>query len=404
MDVWMEAMAEHGLDPAFYLRRRPLAEVLPWDHLDAGVSRRFLLQDLAPAVSGVLTPDCSIERCTWCGACDFTRVRNVDYHPAGAKGADHRGGEISRWAELAVPGDDAGPAWETKAWRELRSRTRPRSPRLPVPAEVPPPAPIVPRDAHTAPRVPRATAGDGNAEEWLGAVPSSLTPEPDAAAPCQRIRLRYRKVGPARFIGTREIGTVFLRAARRAALPLAFSRGHHPMPRLSFSPAIPLGFSSDDEYVDLDLTAPLAPEAVVARLGAELPDGLEPLAAVEVPRSGPSIDAGIAAFVYEVDLADLDEPPAPERVADAVARFARAAAFPIRKRGRSGDRTVDARRFVHALAQAGPQRLTLELAVGPDGTVKPGALLGELLAIPPDVIPALRVHKLATRFREAAAA
>ena len=59
---------------------------------------------------------------------------------------------------------------------------------------------------------------------------------------------------------------------------------------------------------------------------------------------------------------------------------------------------------VHALVQAGPQRLTLDLAVGPDATVKPGVLVAELLAIPPDAIPTLRVHKLATRFREAAAA
>src|SRR5881397_2811184 len=117
-------MAAHGLDPHFYLRRRPLEEKLPWDHLDAGVSRKFLLQDLARAVSGVLTPDCSIERCTYCGACDFQAVRNVDYHPAGAKGSDHRGHQTSRWADLVVPTEDAAgaPAWETKAWREARKR------------------------------------------------------------------------------------------------------------------------------------------------------------------------------------------------------------------------------------------------------------------------------------------
>src|SRR5439155_2095498 len=88
-EVWHPAMAAHGLEPRFYLRRRPLAEKLPWDHLDAGVSRKFLLQALARAVAGVLPPDCSIERCTYCGACDFEAVRNVDYHPEGAKGSDH---------------------------------------------------------------------------------------------------------------------------------------------------------------------------------------------------------------------------------------------------------------------------------------------------------------------------
>jgi radical SAM family uncharacterized protein/radical SAM-linked protein len=416
LELWLAALAEHGLDPAFYLRRRPLDEALPWDHLDAGVSKRFLRQDLARAVEGLLTPDCSIERCTSCGACDFERVRNVDYHPTGARGSDHRGDEISRWAELAVPNDaEDDLAWETKAWRETRARVAERAGRReprprPSPAfETPLPARLcgsAERPAVAAAERPRPAggSGDGNAEEWLGAVPSSLTPTAATALPQQRIRLRYRKIGPARFIGTREIGNVFLRAARRARLPLAFTQGHHPLPRLSFSPAIPLGFSSDDEYVDLDLTATLVPAALVARLGAELPEGLEPIGAAEVPRSAPSIDAGIEAFLYEIDLGTLDQPPARERVAAAVARFRDGTTFPLRQRGRSGERTVDARRFVRTLEHTADTRLRLEIAIGPDGTVKPLALVAALLGLSADAAPLLRVHKIATRFRAPAAA
>jgi radical SAM family uncharacterized protein/radical SAM-linked protein len=401
IELWEEALAAHGVDPAFYLRRRPLEERLPWDHLDAGVSRKFLLQDLARAVNGILTPDCSIERCTYCGACDFEAVRNVDYHPEGAKGGDHRGRGISRWAELAVPSPegDEQPAWETRSWREIRARVARRRTAAPRPA----PALGVPLPGAVADgNGGRHEGGDGNAEEWLGAVPSSLAPASETLPARQRIRLRYRKLGPARFIGTREIGNVFLRAARRARLPLAFSQGHHPMPRLSFSPAIPLGFSSDDEYLDLELTAPLPPPDVMARLAAELPEGLEPTAAVEVPRSAASIDAGVSAFVYDVDLSALDVPPPPETVAAAVARFTDASAFPVRKRGRTGEQTVDARRWVQALRQSAPQQVRVEVAVGPGGTLKPGALLGALLDLPADAIPSLRVHKVSTRFRAAA--
>ena len=403
MDVWREALAAHGLDLAFALRRRPLGETLPWDHLDAGVSKKFLLQDLARAVNGVLTPDCSIERCTYCGACDFEAVRNIDYHLAGAKGGDHRGARVAGWADRAVPPTGETPAWETKAWYELRAREASRGPtQRPRPAEaVPLPTALTTPDA--APPSRRG-GGDGNADEWLGAVPSSLTPAPEVAPAVQRIRLRYRKVGPARFIGTREIGSVFLRAARRARLPIAFSHGHHPMPRLSFSPAIPLGFSSDDEYVDLELTAAIAPDAVASALAAELPEGLDPVGATEIPRSAPSIDAGISAFVYDVDLGSLVEPPPDAVVAEAVDRFARADAFPVEKRGKSGGTTVDARRYVRALVRTAPQRLRLELAIGPEGTVKPGALLAALLPIAPEAVPTVRIHKLATRFHAAAAA
>src|SRR5438309_3885359 len=171
LEVWDAAMEAHGLDPRFYLRRRPLAEKLPWDHLDAGVSRKFLLQDLARAVSGVLTPDCSIERCTYCGACDFQAVRNVDYHPAGAKGADHRGHETSRWADLAVPAeDDDGPAWETKAWREARKRTAQRRdaarPRPAMPEAIPLPEPLA--------------SGDGARGRGRGSAGGAPVPAPAA--------------------------------------------------------------------------------------------------------------------------------------------------------------------------------------------------------------------------------
>jgi radical SAM family uncharacterized protein/radical SAM-linked protein len=404
LELWTAAFAAHGIDPVHYLRRRPLDEALPWDHLDAGLSTRFLRQDLARAVKGVLTPDCSIERCTYCGACDFEAVRNVDYHPEGAKGGDHRGaGTVSRWAELLVPPEDEGPlpAWETRMYREIRTRVAERrqaartaAPVTEAPATVPFSAPA--RDGG-------APGGDGNAEEWLGAVPSNLTPEVPAPPPVQRIRLRYRKVGPARFIGTRELGNVFFRAARRAGLPLAFSQGHHPLPRLSFGPALPLGFSSDDEYVDVDVTRPLTPEGLLSDLGAEMPEGLELVAAVTVPRSAPSIDAGVAALVYEIDLASLDAPPPPAAAAAAVAHFAAAPTLPVPKRSKAGARTVDARRFVHALELVGPQRLRVELVVGPEGTLKPASLLGALLPLGPEDLAVLRVHKVATRFHESAA-
>lgn len=402
LDVWEAALAEHGLAADAYLRRRPLDEVLPWDHLDAGVSRKFLAQDLARAVEGVLTPDCSVERCTYCGACDFKAVRNVDYHPDGARGSDHRGAQVSRWAEMAVPPDDVEdpfPAWETRSWRNIRARVaarraarEPVAPRPDAVAEAPLPATLAGGHA------PAASGGSGNAEEWLGAVPSSLTPDLASPETVQRLRVRYRKVGPARFIGTRELGTIVQRAARRAALPIAWSRGHHPMPRIAFGPALPVGFSSDDEFLDLELTQALDPADVLTRLGRELPEGLEPTAIDEITRAERSIDQSVAAYAFEVDLAPLDAPPSAEALADAVRRFADAPELLVRKVGKHGERVVDARRSVERFEIAGPGRLRVDIAVGPEGTLRPPVVVGELLALAPDVLPTLHVHKIATRF------
>src|SRR5206468_4116565 len=195
LEVWNAAMAAHGLEPRFYLRRRPLAEKLPWDHLDAGVSRKFLLQDLARAVAGVLTPDCSIERCTYCGACDFEAVRNVDYHPEGAKGSDHRGHEISRWADLAVPPEEGGAAaWETKAWREIRERVaaqRRAGPRPPMPDAIPLPEPVAcgdggaPAATSAGPRAPSARARSVASSCAPRAAPACRSPSRTGTTRCR---------------------------------------------------------------------------------------------------------------------------------------------------------------------------------------------------------------------------
>src|SRR5581483_4122703 len=302
------------------------------------------------------------------------------------------------WAEQIVPSEpgDPLPAWETRMWRQIRTRvaTR-RAARTKAPAVSTTPLPATLASGADA----GGDAGEGNAEEWLGATPASLAPVPETPPkPVQRVRLRYRKIGPARFIGMRELGTTFFRAARRAGIALAFSQGHHPLPRLSFGPALPLGFSSDDEYLDLELTEAQDPPAVAARLAAELPRGLEPLDIAEVPVSAPSIDRSVAAFAYEVDLEGLDTPLASEAVAEAVRRFAASAAFPVRKRTRSGERTVDARRVVRGLALKGPTRLALEMAASREETLRPEVFLGELLGLAPQTRALLRVHKVATRF------
>jgi radical SAM family uncharacterized protein/radical SAM-linked protein len=409
LPLWREALAARGLDGDWYHRRRPLGEVLPWSHLDAGLSERFLRQDLARAVEGVLTPDCSIERCTYCGACDFEQVRNVDYHPEGAKGSDHRGERISRWAEMLVPPTVAGgplPEWETRTFRSIRQRvTERRAARVPVAPrpEAVEEAPL-PASLTSAATVPAPHAGgQGNAEEWLGAVRSALTPEAAAPLPAvTRIRLRYRKVGPARFIGAREIGTVFLRAARRARLPIAFTQGHRPLPRMAFGPALPVGVSSDDERLDLDLTTSLRADEVVRRLGAELPEGLQALDAEAVARSAPSIEQAMRSVTCTVDLHDLEPSPAAPTVDAAIRTFLDASTWPIRTHGKRGERTVDARPIVVRLEQYEPGRLALELLTEHGQWVKPGLIVASLLALPADVVPALRVHKTRTRLHETA--
>ena len=73
--AWQEAFAATGIDPLFYHRRRDLDEILPWDHLECGVTKDYLLKERESAFAGAATLDCRNGSCTGCGVCDFSRIR-----------------------------------------------------------------------------------------------------------------------------------------------------------------------------------------------------------------------------------------------------------------------------------------------------------------------------------------
>src|SRR5512134_3359698 len=96
--------------------------------------------------------------------------------------------------------------------------------------------------------------------------------------------------------------TAIQRAVKRAGIPVRWSAGFHPAPRIGFGDALPLGVASETELLDLDLAAPCAPDAVLTALNRELPDGITVLAAAVIPRRAPSAAASLASAVYRVPL------------------------------------------------------------------------------------------------------
>ena len=76
-DLWQEAINEAGIDPEYYLRERDTSEILPWDNIDCGVSREFLLQEKNRSSESAATEDCRYSSCQNCGVCDFTATKNI---------------------------------------------------------------------------------------------------------------------------------------------------------------------------------------------------------------------------------------------------------------------------------------------------------------------------------------
>jgi radical SAM-linked protein len=76
-DLWQEAIKETGIDTEYYLRERCTTEILPWDNIDCGVSREFLLQEKNRSAESTATEDCRYASCQNCGACDTPETKNI---------------------------------------------------------------------------------------------------------------------------------------------------------------------------------------------------------------------------------------------------------------------------------------------------------------------------------------
>src|SRR5512138_2246671 len=123
-----------------------------------------------------------------------------------------------------------------------------------------------------------------------------------------RARITFSKSGPLRYIGHLDLQTLWERAARRAGLPLAYSQGFHPQPKITFASALPLGFSSRAEVMDIRLQADVALDELPRRLAGALPAGIDVLAVRQVDDAEPALQTQVRSAEYEVTLLDEVSP------------------------------------------------------------------------------------------------
>jgi radical SAM-linked protein len=156
----------------------------------------------------------------------------------------------------------------------------------------------------------------------------------------QRIRIRYAKRGPLRFTSHRDFARAFERAVQRAGVPVAFSHGFTPHPRISYAGAAPTGTASEAEYLELGLQARVDPDDLVKALDAALSPGLDVLEAVEA--RGGNLAERIDASHWRIELPDIDR----DTLDRAVAAFESATEVPVRRLTKQGWREFDARAAV----------------------------------------------------------
>lgn len=165
----------------------------------------------------------------------------------------------------------------------------------------------------------------------------------------QRIRLRYTKRGRLRFTSHRDFQRAFERALRRAEVPMAYSAGFTPHPKVSYANAAPTGTGSEAEFLEIALTEARDPDTLRDLLDASLPDGLDITDAVEARTSG--LAERLTASVWEMRL---DGVPF-EDAEKAVSGFLGAENVEVQRRTKNGMRTFDARAAVADLEVVDPQ-------------------------------------------------
>lgn len=192
MEVWEEAFARLGIDQEYYLyRERSFDEVLPWDHIDSGISKEYLLSERQKAVEAVISPDCR-EGCLNCGVCDHKKVRQI----------------ISNRLPRSITVSERNPIGKEDKVKK-------------------------------------------------------------------KYRLIFSKMGPVRFLSHLELARSMIRAFKRAGLNIVFSRGYHPMPRVSFVYALPVGIESKHESMDIVIYDDISIPSLKERINQQLPEGIK---------------------------------------------------------------------------------------------------------------------------------
>ena len=245
--LWMRAFEESGVDPHFYNRDFALNEILPWDFIDIGVSKRFLLTERERSYRKIQTYDCKWGDCRGCGIPGNYEDIKLASIPV----------EEEKRVDVHWPQADAANS------PGLHPATSEQSPNRDALAQ----GPLVQIT------LPPAVESPDSGEEDKPSGVAALAPSRENM-PSRSYLIHYRKEGPARLLSHLNVLKLLERALIRCDVRLKFTEGFNPRPKFTASPAIPLGMSSRSEYLQFEAFGELS-ESLAAQLNDCLIEGLE---------------------------------------------------------------------------------------------------------------------------------
>lgn len=198
-----------------------------------------------------------------------------------------------------------------------------------------------------------------------------------------RYRLMYAKEGPAKYISHLDLIRAFERAARRAGLPVAFTQGFNPHPKLSFAAPLAVGTAGEAEFADLELTENISAGAVAESLSEAMPEGLRLIEARMVAESAPALMAMVDRAAYTA-RAVLEVCPEKEALAGAVAEFLAKPEVLVERRSKTGDkRKYDIKPGILAMSARINNDIIIleaELKTGSNGNIRCEELIAAFMA------------------------
>jgi len=302
--LWQEAFCDESVDIDFYTTRsRDTAEPLPWDHIDAGVTKDFLKNELLKVEHGEYTVDCRSGDCNSCGVCDFEIV-------------------------------------EPKVFDDCEEGTE------------------------------KIFSADDVKETFY-----------------KKLKISFSKRGQAKYFGHLEQVKIFLRAIRRAGIPVKFSEGFHPKPKISFEDPLPIGLESRNEILYLSVRGDVKPKNIIDRLNEHLPRGLTVFQCQLAPVK--SLCKASMSSTYMVTKKDgfFD--------AKELKCFVKRRELVVARTGSKGRiKKIDLKEMVLNIKLSAPNRLKMTLRTEPGRTIRPFEVIEKIFSLPGEEIKQAAIVKL----------
>jgi radical SAM-linked protein len=200
-----------------------------------------------------------------------------------------------------------------------------------------------------------------------------------------RLRIYFDKTEAMRFTGQLDLHRTLERLFRRANLPLAYSHGFHPQPRINFASALPLGFTSQAEIVDIWLETSIPLADIETALKITLPPGIQIHQFEEIDSKAPTLQTQVVASEFTITVL-LPQKNLNERLS----KILESSSLPRVRRGKA----YDLRPLLYELSRLvdddeGHPQLVIRLSSRPGATGRPEEVLDEL-GIPPE---STRIHR-----------